>query len=72
MHYIFFMQNNEKWRFTSRIDAYSERRFFAFYVYIYTYSDKSQVLEGCSFLKPGTTKQGVAKTLRGSIFPFKT
>ena len=62
----------ENGRFTSRNDAYSERRFFAFYVYIYTYSAKTQVLQGCSFLKADSTKQGGAKTLRGSIFPFKT
>ena len=42
------------------------------YIYIYTYSAKTQVLEGSSFLKPDTTKQGGAKTLRGSTFPFKT
>ena len=41
------------------------------YIYIYTYSAKTQVLQGCSFLKPDSTKQGVAKTLRGRFSPLK-
>ena len=71
---IFFMKNDEYWRFTSRIDAYSERRFFAFYVYIYIYIrilQKRKCFRGGHFWSQTRQNKGVRKRYRGRFSPLK-